>query len=257
MRVQPHGVRRSPRLPGTARTLALACVFRNTGVNAHSTADSIAHSGNSTCRGGTINRSAYWVPAMIDTREGRPLKPMDSNFYYKSGYYGVVPRNFNAIPQGLRMIAGNAKNDGPQGPHRCKCVGTGVDAMYSQSIPNRPVGSEMWLEIDLPQYWDGRNLDSTDHKSHVAYANGSCPASHLVALPVITFNIRYAVTEAGAPLRWRLSSDRYDPSRPGGYSAHADRWNGWKPDLMDAWMRHCVQPGLDCHSHLLGDGRMT
>ncbi|AKJ27182.1 DUF1996 domain-containing protein [Caldimonas brevitalea] len=242
--------------PGQPGRSHLHVFFGNTGVNAHSTADSIAYSGNSTCRGGTVNRSAYWVPAMIDTREGRPLKPMDSNFYYKSGYYGVPPRNINAIPQGLRMIAGNAQNDGPQGPHRYKCVGDGVDPMYSQSIPNCPAGSELWLEIDFPQCWDGRNLDSADHKSHVAYANGSCPATHPVALPVITFNIRYMVTEAGAPLRWRLSSDMYDPSKPGGYSAHADWWNGWKPDIMDTWIRHCVQPGLDCHSHLLGDGRM-
>ena len=61
--------------------------------------------------------------------------------------------------------------------------------------------------------------------------------------------------EKDAPLRWRLSSDNYDPSLPGGYSSHGDWFNGWKSDVSDAWAKNCVQARKDCHSHLLGDGR--
>ncbi len=71
--------------PGQPGRSHLHTFFGNTGTNANSTASSIANTGNSTCRGGTLNRSSYWVPAMIDTRTGTPVKPTTSNFYYKTG----------------------------------------------------------------------------------------------------------------------------------------------------------------------------
>ena len=61
--------------------------------------------------------------------------------------------------------------------------------------------------------------------------------------------------EKDAPLRWRLSSDVYDRSLPGGYSAHGDWFNGWKSDISDAFAKNCLQTQKDCHAHLLGDGR--
>jgi hypothetical protein len=111
------------------------------------------------------------------------------------------------------------------------------------------------------------NLDSPDHRSHMAYgstdgaaaANGGpplgCPATHPVALPEITFNIIYPVTDADALKRWRLASDTYDRTQPAGYSSHADWFNGWKPDIAQTWATKCVQAGMDCQAHELGDGR--
>jgi hypothetical protein len=63
------------------------------------------------------------------------------------------------------------------------------------------------------------------------------------------------VKEANAPLRWRLSSDHYDRSLPGGYSAHGDWFNGWKQDILKTFVQKCNQASKDCHAHLLGDGR--
>jgi hypothetical protein len=37
---------------------------------------------------------------------------------------------------------------------------------------------------------------------------------------------------------------------------HGDWFNGWKKDIMDAWVKGCNQASRDCHAHLLGDGRM-
>ena len=86
-------------------------------------------------------------------------------------------------------------------------------------------------------------------------SNGACPASHPVPLPEITFNIVYKVTEANAPLHWRLASDTYDASIPAGYSSHGDWFNGWKADVIDTFVKKCDNLAKDCHSHLLGDGR--
>lgn len=43
------------------------------------------------------------------------------------------------------------------------------------------------FELMFPSCWDGKNLDSDDHKSHVAYPdlviNGDCPSDFPVRLP--------------------------------------------------------------------------
>jgi hypothetical protein len=238
-----------PNQPGRSH---LHTFFGNTGTNAGSTAASLATTGNSTCRGGTVNRSAYWVPSMIDTRTGAPVAPDDSGFYYKTGYKGAQPGDVRPLPQGLRMIAGDPKNAAPSGPFSYNCKG----GPGLKEIPNCPVGSTVYQSITFPQCWDGVNLDAPDHKSHMTYMkNGACPATHPVMLPEITFRIIYAVTEENSPLHWRLSSDNYDRSLPAGYSAHGDWFNGWKLDVSNAWAKHCLAASKDCHSHLLGDGR--
>jgi hypothetical protein len=243
--------------PGQPGASHLHAFFGNTAVDAHSTAQSIATTGNSTCQGGTANRSAYWVPAMIDTRTHAPVKPRVANIYYKTGYNGIKPAQVQPFPAGLRMIAGNAKNAAPKGPFRYQCVGKGSDALWGPAIQNCPVGAMLWQMIFFPQCWDGVNLDSPDHKSHMSYTvSRACPATHPVPLPEITFNIVYDITEADAPLSWRLSSDSYDRTLPGGYSSHGDWFNGWKDDVIQTWMERCIQSSLDCRAQLLGDGRM-
>jgi hypothetical protein len=241
-----------PNQPGRSH---LHTFFGNTGTNAYTTAKSIANSGNSTCRGGTANRTAYWVPSMIDTTNGSPIKPQQSAFYYKTGYKGVKPRDVRPLPQGLRMIAGDPKNATPSGPFSFNCKASESSTPAIKEMPNCAAGEELWQTITFPQCWDGVNLDSPDHKSHMAYAKNGCPATHPVALPEITFRVIYLVPETNATRRWRLSSDTYDRRLPAGYSSHGDWFNGWKPEVNNAWTKFCNQASMDCHSHLLGDGR--
>jgi len=242
--------------PGTPGGAHLHAFFGNTGTNAYSTAQTLLAGGNSTCNGGIMNRSAYWAPVIIDAG-GLPVIPSDAIFYYKSGYYGVPPALIHAMPPGLRMIAGDGRATAPQDSHYWGCFET-----YIGHFPEIPdgllcgVGSHVQLQIDFPQCWNGVDLDSPDHKSHMAFpVEGQCPASHPIAIPVITVNIHYPVPASGT-VGWHLSSDMYDYSQHGGYSAHADWFNGWNADLESVWIENCVQAAGDCHAHLLGDGRM-
>jgi hypothetical protein len=245
--------------PGQPGRSHLHTFFGNTAVNGNSTATSVRTTGSSSCRGGTLNRSSYWVPSMVDTRTNLAVMPVGSNFYYKTGYEGVRPADIRPFPAGLRMIAGDAKNDRPAAqyvpaPWRYHCHLANNN--FGSSIPNCAVGDDMVQEIEFPQCWDGVNLDSPDHKSHMAYANPSlpgCPSSHPVPLPKISFSIHYRVTTANQATFWRLSSDTY--SGPAGYSSHGDWWNGWDQGTMETFVRTCNNQALDCKSHLLGDGR--
>lgn len=241
--------------PGQPGKAHLHAYFGNVAVDAASTEASIRNSGNSTCRGGIANRSAYWVPAVID-RDGTPIKPESAQIYYKTGYNGIAPSAVKVFPQGLRMIAGNAKastkeqNDG--GYWGCETyVG------HTGNIPSCAAGDQVVMFVTFPQCWNGRDLDSPDHKSHMAYTSrGACPSTHPVAIPEISFNIYYKVPPGSNSAQWRLSSDMYDQSIPGGFSAHGDWFEGWDRQVAETFVTRCLQTSSDCHSHLLGDGRM-
>jgi len=242
--------------PGQPGKSHLHVFFGNTGTDAFSTADSLASTGNSTCRGGIANRTAYWVPATIDTRTGAPVVPVTTNMYYKNGSIRRSDDVIQPFPRGLRMIAGDATNTAPKGHFRFTCEGKGIAFKEYKEIPNCPVGARMTEIVFFPQCWDGKNLDSPDHKSHMSYpVKFRCPASHPVPVPEITYKISYAVNEPNQATYWKLSSDHYDDSIPAGRSMHADWFDGWKESVMEAWVKGCNRAGRDCHSHLLGDGR--
>lgn len=70
--------------------------------------------------------------------------------------------------------------------------------------------------VDTYSCWDGVNLDSTDHKSHVAYSQGgggatgggNCPSSHPVKVPQIMYEIMWNVTEFSDRSQWPTDSRR-------------------------------------------------
>jgi hypothetical protein len=250
-----------PNQPGAAHHHTF---FGNTTTNAKSDLMTFSSTGNSTCNGGIMNRSAYWVPSMIDTNTNAPIVPDGSLFYYKTGDFSEAPSaTITTPPKGLRMITGNAKAttaDAAVGLYTCiTAAGT---TPWKPNIVNCAVGDTMQLHIDFPQCWDGVNLDSPDHKSHmshrenVAGAPARCPSTHPVMIPSITLNINYKITVPNQTVNWRLASDNYATTSPGGYSTHADWVNGWDEKFMAGIIKNCLQRNADCHAHLLGDGRL-
>lgn len=243
--------------PGQPGASHLHTFFGNASTDANSNTQSLGAAA-STCSGGIANRSAYWVPSMIDTTTNRALVPSWNLIYYKSGYNANPRASLQAPPNGLRLLAGNSpSNSGPVGDthHYFECSDRGY-ASRSQTIMACAPGNTILSVIEYPNCWDGVNLDSPDHRSHMRHSGGDrCPSSHPVALPVVSLNIEYPVAVGQDTTKWRLSSDNY-ANGPGGYSMHGDVWFQWDTDIRDAWLNNCVRPGKDCHGYLLGDGRM-
>ena len=252
-----------PGQPGKSHVHAF---FGNTAADAFLTPENIRTRGKSTCRGGTIDLSARWQPVMVDDRTSKAIKPSLMIVYYKSGAW-VDIKQIQPLPPGLRMIAGNPKATTSEeaGASAFVCNGIQQAGVDLHAIPQCAGGEAIWAAVLFPQCWDGKNLDSPDHKSHMHYGgdqagptalSNGCPASHPVLLPLITLTVVYpAWTD---PEQWkhaRLSSDMYDRAKPGGYSLHGDWFNGWDPEINKAWTVSCLNAGKDCGAELLGDNR--
>lgn len=245
--------------------------FGNTASSATVNLNNLRSVGRSTCSGGDANKSSYWVPSMIDTRTGRAVRPRDIGVYYKAGF-SSHPQDIQPMPVGLKMLSGkgmalvgepsgrdapafHCHYEGPQSGPELK--GKSVPACpYTSPNSYTRAGSIVWGQIDFPMCWDGRNLDSADHRSHMANKwdfGGECPSSHPVELPSITFNVLWPVGPNDDPSAWRLSSDM--PSHQDGWSFHADWINGWDPEIVKIWVERCLHTKADCHTDNIGDGR--
>ena len=210
--------------------------------DAFSTAASLA-AGGTTCAMPS-DESAYWVPALF--KNGVRVLPNGTSkhalFYYrrKGAPTGTMVQPF---PMGLRMIIGNAKAKSPQeNPQLGKDIIFKCGPGSTTDLPAPPTqcsSGVMVMSLRFPNCWDGKNLDSPDHKSHMAYPSGSrCPASHPVVLPRIESFFRYKV--GTAPIGTiTLSSGPY-------YTAHQDFFNAWDPAVLQKLVTNCMNALKDC-----------
>jgi len=214
--------------------------FGNTEANFMSTPESIRNEGNSTCQGGIVNRSAYWVPSMIDTSTNTPLEPKLIIVYYKTQLSDKV----DYMPEGLRMIA-KPTDIRPTTQYMCNEV---YETRKTLEIPACAQGGSVQVQIDFPNCWDGENLDSDNHMDHMTYTiwSDECPASHPVRIPNITFNVHYPVDTPDGTSHWRLSSDSMD-GVPGS-TLHADWMNGWDKAFEEVFIDNCLKGQQDCQS---------
>lgn len=210
--------------------------------NANSTSDSL-RSVPTTCLTKGDN-SAYWVPALY--RNGERVLPVGTSkhalFYYRRV---AAPSGTTVarIPDGLKMIVGNPHAESPAENPRLgrdiiwKC-GPGSGTNLAQP-PTQCSSGIMVASLRFPNCWNGKDLDSPDHISHMSYpVSGRCPASHPVNMPRIESFFRYPVG-TGDIGTISLSSGPW-------YTIHQDFFNAWVPADLAFLMQKCINGGLDC-----------
>jgi hypothetical protein len=259
--------------PGQAGKSHLHQFYGNTGANASSTYSSLRKSGQSTCMS-PLNRSAYWMPAMLDG-SGNVVRPDFVSIYYKrrpksdpkcSLTSGDPQAQGNCVnlPNGLKFIFGYDMLTGktPTGFLWYNCQGPGsVPGKYKtlpEAAKNCPAGAQLGAVIEAPDCWDGKNLDSANHRDHVAYASYGdwgyfkCPSTHPYVIPTFTLGAWFT-TDSNVG-NWRLSSDEMFPSLPRGTTFHADFWMAWDPTVHQMWEDNCLDKKLNCSAGDLGNG---
>ncbi|KAF1814963.1 WSC-domain-containing protein [Eremomyces bilateralis CBS 781.70] len=203
------------------------------------------------------DKSNYWTPKLYyQAQNGSfinvpgPGDPEDKNsgmiVYYQQR--GPNPKALKAFPKGFRMLAGNPSKrsfggDFASDAVRFACLDAGKPE--TNDMPNYNCPNGLRLQIYFPSCWDGENLDSPDHRSHMAYPksgnfdNGPCPDSHPVQLVSLFFEVLYDTN--------RFKDMWYGDKHPfvlsngdtTGYSFHGDFVNGWDVDVLQNIVDNC------------------
>lgn len=235
-------------LPGVVKGGHEHTFLGNTAVTGSSTYATLRTTGASTCAGGPLNRSAYWIPSMKEQRPSGVIvtrKPQRMTVYYTSG--SVADANINQrIPRGFGYVGGKNPSNFNNAARRAEvpsgytyqedegfegwqCEDGPTDALgpkyprlrEANGTPSFQCQAGDYIVENLvaPPCWDGYNLRSPDAREHVRYrirnnndGKNYCP-NNWYQLPgfrgIITWGpLEYDNQQAD----WWLSSDRMNPS---------------------------------------------
>ena len=204
----------------------------NTGTNASSTLESLLAGGTTCHRPG--DTAGYWMPTL--SVDGANVIPTRAQIYYRRR----TMRRVEAFPPGFRMVAGDAKATSAQ-PLRVTFwnCGVGGGVRPASTVPTCPDAQRnaLRLHVTFPSCWDGKNLDTASHQSHVAYpVRGRCPAKFAHALPQISLIYLYPTT--GGPTATLASG--------GQFSGHADFFNAWRQTELESLVDGCLNALRHC-----------
>lgn len=248
--------------------------YGNTDINGKSTHESLLVGGDSTCSN-ALNRSAYWVPALITGDGKHTIRPDWINIYYKRlpasdpGCLTLAKKGCVGLPTGLRLLSGfDMKRMGEKQPenltfsHRCATDGKPSihRKLLAEAVADCGGHGQIVSQVEFGNCWDGR-LDSPDHRKHVAFGGyGSwgyyrCPSSHAYAIPQLVQLVAFTIEQGDGDIYF--ASDRMGGmNMPGGSTFHADYIEAWDAQTRKTWETNCLDKLLSCSDGELGDGTM-
>ncbi|MFF5497673.1 DUF1996 domain-containing protein [Streptomyces aquilus] len=227
-------------LPGLPGASHMHSFFGNKSTDAFSTTQSLLNSKATTCAPAE-DLSSYWIPTLYEG--DKAVEPQNMIVYYGSRLSD--PSATVPFPEGFRMIAGNAKAQTPTpagSPGQYWCAGPGGEIGRSAD-GNWPIcapTAHLTHQLVFPDCWDGKNLDSPDHKSHVAFTyDGKCSGAYPVAIPNLSFVVTYPTQ--GSAAGFRLASGMAS-------SVHGDFFNAWDNTAQGHRVKDCITQKAKCNS---------
>jgi hypothetical protein len=167
-------------------------------------------------------------------------------------FVGNPREKVTAMPRLLRIITGDAKSfvNGPANANASwSCTGF-EDRQLKDKYPLCPQGSDVVRTFKFQSCWDGRNIDSANHRTHVAFADaaGNCP-SGFRPIPQLVQRIVYDIDapslQDGGRTTPLFAVDSFPEQlhKPG--TDHGDFINIFDEDLMGE-MVDCINDGRKC-----------
>lgn len=225
------------------------------------------------------DKSAYWTPSLHFVHDGgkTEIVPQIGGML---AYYLLLGDNIKAFPEGFEMLAGDSRLRNFSGPIPDPPTSSwGLEDMTQEALAQKSLGfnclnynrapegsryrhflpdkafmdencaNGIRAEIFFPSCWNGKDITSKDHKSHVAYPNlidgGKCPEGFETRLPSLFYETIWNTNAfKGMPGQFVWSNG--DPT---GCGYHADFMNGWDVNVLQSAVEQCTNPsGLtsDC-----------
>ncbi|MDX3727084.1 DUF1996 domain-containing protein [Streptomyces caniscabiei] len=204
---------------------------------------------------GTAEQDANSPGGGIEGNAGEIVTPKDVTMTFVGSPRSEVVE----MPRLLRIITGDAKAfiNGPANANASwSCTGF-EDRQLKDKYPLCPSGSDVVRTFTFQSCWDGRNIDSANHRTHVAFAaaDGSC-ASGFKAIPQLVQRIVYDVDapslQDGGRTTPLFAVDSFPEQLHKPVTDHGDFINVFDQDLMRA-MVDCINDGRECDAADLGD----
>jgi hypothetical protein len=227
--------------PGAGSVHHVHDYIGNLAVDADSTVASLA-GGGTTCTNG--DESSYYWPVLrtVGRRSGphggAVLVPVSLSLTFLGNPRGPVVE----MPRLLRGAVGDAyafTNGGARAAAVWSCSAT--PDRRSTRYPICPAGQRVLRVFDFPSCWDGRRVDSTDHRRHLVHpaAGGGCPISTF-AVPRLRIVAAYDIPPA---TRFRI--DSFDAQRHSPLTDHAFFVN-LMPEILMTEVVRCLNAGRSC-----------
>jgi hypothetical protein len=162
-------------------------------------------------------------------------------------YRGNAVSKVVPMPKFLRELTGDAKPTS-RGPANARASWTcsGFGDRISDKYPICPQGSQVQRVHDFPGCWDGKNIDSDNHRSHVAFADkntGACPRG-FVAIPQLRITISYNIPR-DVQLKGQYALDSFPEENHNPFSDHDDYINVNSAQTMQR-IATCINQGRRC-----------
>ncbi|MEU8034586.1 DUF1996 domain-containing protein [Streptomyces sp. NPDC049099] len=206
---------------------------------------------------GTQERDAGSPGGGTEGNAGRIVTPKQVTLTFVGNPHAKV----TAMPRFLRIITGDAKAfvNGPGNANASwSCTGY-EDRQLKDKYPLCPPGSDVVRTFRFQSCWDGRNIDSANHRTHVAFTatDGSCPAGFR-PIPQLVQRIVYDVKapslQDGGRTVPLFAVDSFPEQLHKPVTDHGDFINVFDEDLMRD-MVDCINSGRTCGRG--GDGSGT
>ncbi|RDB26225.1 hypothetical protein Hypma_006280 [Hypsizygus marmoreus] len=209
------------------------------------------------------DKSNYWFPHLYFQWSNGDFSSLSGGAVIckDASYLCDKPGTTTAFPDDFRMLSGDPTlrtydpNSFAQQAITFLCLDFNGVTTKHNSLPTKACPSGIRAQVNFPSCWDGKNLDSPDHKSHVAFLSGgpdsgSCSDPKFpVTLPRIFIEVYWNTGDFDKVRSQAMNQSQpfvYAYGDPTGFGYHADFINGWDAGVL--------QKAVDnCHCNPYGD----